>query len=89
MGEYTPGPWTSGESYLADHGREFEVSTEERRGVWVAKTQSLADARLIAAAPDLLEAVTEYLEWGPMSNSDRYIFEQKFRKAIAKAKGEA
>ena len=40
----------SGEGYPADHGIEFEVATEEGRGVWVARTQNKADAVFIVKA---------------------------------------
>jgi hypothetical protein len=48
-----------------------------------------ANARLIAAAPDLYAAVKEFLGWGAMTGSDRDHFVRKFEKAIAKAEGGA
>lgn len=53
MGEWTPGPWTFGPSatILGANGRRVC-----RFGVFIDETE-LADARLIAAAPDLLDAL--------------------------------
>lgn len=44
---------------------------------------------LIAAAPAMYDAIKEYLEWGPMTASDREIHERSFRKAISAAEGRA
>ena len=46
-----------------------------------------ANARLIAAAPDLYAAIREYLDWGAMTGSDRDYFDRKFRAALQKADG--
>lgn len=40
------------------------------------------DANIIAASPAMYEAIKEYLEWGPKTNSDRDYLERKFREAI-------
>ena len=96
MNNHTPGPWTLEEhrahwtSYIVRGGpmqnqiaqcfnwqdKGFDVSSEE-------------NARLIAAAPDLLEALELALlvieATGPGVYHDA---ERQMRKAIAKAKGE-
>ena len=46
-----------------------------------------ANARLLATAPEMLEALIEFLEWGPMTQSDRHLHESKFKKLIEKATG--
>ena len=56
MNKHTPGPWqiADGESrrvYLINHGRDAVGETV------YTETRNPADARLIAAAPDLLEAL--------------------------------
>lgn len=57
----------------------------ERLGDDILLTEKEANARLISAAPDLYEAVKAYLEWGPMTGSDRDLHDKAFRSAIAKA----
>ena len=64
----TPGPWwTSEESYPADHGPEYEVSTDGGRGIWIAKCQdkrinpyiALCSLENILALCELAEAALE------------------------------
>ena len=67
--EFTPGPWTMGPTpgYLAmgqqNHGMgspitiRSEAHTEEIATVWTYLLPTEANARLITAAPDLLEAL--------------------------------
>lgn len=52
MNDISPGPWSVHGPIDADHGPEWEVSTEDGHGIWVAKTQTSADAFFIAAAPE-------------------------------------
>jgi len=47
--------------------------------------ESIREAFLFAAAPDMYEAIKEYLEWGPMTGSDRDLHAAAFRAAITKA----
>ena len=47
-----------------------------------------ANARLIAAAPEMAEALREYMEWGAMTGSDRDLFDQRFRALLARIDGE-
>jgi len=49
--------------------------------------ECLANAQLISAAPDMYEAIKEYMEWGAKTGSDRDLLESNFIKALAKAKG--
>jgi len=90
--QHTPGPWTWGKSYDglygSGSGQDNEVLTyEDYDGMWLAYVpQREANARLIAAAPELLEAL-ENLE-----NDDGSIPDHAWnlcQAAIAKAKGEA
>lgn len=61
--EHTPGPW------LVDHAASWAVVTDHYFPHLVAITKygadgtSAANARLIAAAPDLLEACKTFAEW--------------------------
>ena len=58
--EHTPGPW-----FIEDKGECFDITASEGSGckggryMRVGGTIDISDARLIAAAPELLEAVTE------------------------------
>lgn len=86
MSRHTPGPW-----------RIVEKSDDERLSIeagdmFIARTDPCmaqeANARLIAAAPDLLEALQEVLGY-PRGTSGRIIIERedekRLRVAIAKA----
>jgi hypothetical protein len=79
----TPGEWfTSGESYEARHGREYEVSTEGGLGIWIAHCQNRHDAAFIAESrtgyPAALRAlriavrVLERIADNPTHTSDGY-----------------
>lgn len=81
MAKHTPGPW------------RYEVATKTIRSVpanyWLASLDSWdgavnheANARLIAAAPDLLEALHDLLT-RPTDPAVR----ERARKAVAKAEG--
>lgn len=99
VGAHTPGPWTATESggllfvidagdydHKADTG--FFVGTVTDGG----KEEHAANARLIAAAPDLLEALESLVssEWMVTHSwgGDRDAVMAKARAAIAKARGE-
>jgi len=57
---------------------------------FVTGTDQEARARLIAAAPDLLDALTDYLttDWDISAPSTRVRLKNKAREAITKATGE-
>ena len=88
---HTPGPWEMGE--LVDHDQDGAIFVDgyQVAGPAGCYVDAEADARLIAAAPDLLEVVEVVLE--------RHELPERFpaclcricnlsRAAIAKAKGE-
>lgn len=87
MSKHTPGPWvaslTLGYGEAGEHGIPI---AREKDDLLVAHVYGAANARLIAAAPDLLEAlelvvdITERAGLGAVLNA---------RAAIAKAKGES
>lgn len=58
---HTPGPWTSAESPMSFNGNLWFVSTDGPYGK-VAETTNAADARLIAAAPELLAALKRIID---------------------------
>ncbi len=88
MTKHTPGPWRS--QYSNDVGpyddyfvEFFEVTSED--GTKIAQVEEEKDARLICAAPDLLEALQGFITWPAATNWNT----EKARIAIAKAMGEA
>lgn len=97
MSEHTKGTW------IVDSAIPYLVNREEdnRRIAYIAPNDQQANAHLIAAAPDLLEALIEVaasLAWnahgecraindGPIMPSAMAI--EVARAAIAKAKGES
>ena len=90
--EHTPGPWE------ATLGASGMTAVEADNGTIVASYVSEADARLIASAPDLLEALHGLIVFGcPACNGDCGAANppvlacpiQSARAAIRKATGEA
>ena len=106
MSKHTPGPWTVGHTRTVTHsGGIFSTETAVHRGDAADRGNCIAiayghgalshsedDARLIAAAPDLLEALKELLNnpAGDYDASDGYENAVKqARAAITKATGGA
>lgn len=95
---HTPGPW----AYDPD-SKEVFGSTEEHGCGWIALVEGndssdqplpaemrAANARLIAAAPELLAALKELVEYDDGSNDPGdlgYEILQRCKAAIAKAEG--
>lgn len=96
MSKHAPGPWTTRESathVTVTNARGDAVFHDDKRIPGV-----MADARLIAAAPELLEACMAMIEWDDREKDHAVDFYkrtelceiafQKARAAIAKATGE-
>ena len=96
----TPGPWHTGGHgntiiYAADGWAVADVKVYHNRHNGYEETQ--ANARLIAAAPELLEACVAMIEWDEREKDHSVDFHarmalcdaafQKARAAIAKAEG--
>ena len=74
--KHTPGPWTVGEAIETEYRQPFHAAViqetpEGRMGCVIATTgpagdqRSIADARLMSAAPELLDALDGMLTlWG-------------------------
>ena len=100
--KHTPGPWTVGETRRYKHsggvdGTEVAVhyGTAENRGNCIAfayghgaRGDAEADARLIAAAPDLLEALKKARRYVVSSHEPVGAELDDIDAAIAKATGE-
>jgi len=82
MSNHTPGPWKIEVAAYLKEGRPaaYKVNGLNKRLVvgWCEEN----DAQLIAAAPDMLEALENILNAGLMGNQDQA------EEAVAKAKGE-
>lgn len=97
MTKHTPGPWAlDDESIYAPGGEGWkqvaEIPNWRTNPGEVLTPEDNANARLIAAAPDMLEALQALANWGPFQNG--YAPDDAFSKiqsmtraAIAKATG--
>ncbi len=99
MSKHTPGPWQACHDgkckcgyVFGDGGRVFVAKAIGRGdGVdpWPIEEIQRANARLIAAAPELLEACEEFVrkcECGEAKSKHSY---KQMKAALAKARGEA
>ena len=97
--EHTPGPWNDNGGQIEGHGGYPNVIATVGK-VNEQSNQDTANALLIAAAPDLLEAVTRLFGWHGSQQAEIYRREgrsETWRKsnevysmavdAIARAKG--
>ena len=84
--KHTRGPWHASPTYpcaIYDEGEVLVGLCEGRDGV----AKRYANARLIAAAPDLLESVSELLHCMALANWEADPIAEKARAAMAKALG--
>jgi hypothetical protein len=97
MSKHTPGPWqakglavdSAGDKFLRICQMSRVRFTEADRTVHeISDDTAEANARLISAAPDLLEALEEYVrDFGDNEDYDSQRMAAKARAAIAKATG--
>jgi len=95
MSKHTPGPWTANEEF--DDGESLGIAiTAGRLGqvvrVFDVGQEGFANAHLIAAAPDLLEALQNLTAccFFPTSGNDAFqTTVDRARTALVKATGEA
>lgn len=95
MSAHTPGPWIWAKSHRGLYGAGPDnavLDYAHYEGMWLASPNEVANACLIAAAPELLEAAKYALS----RDADSYLFtklgidvEQALVAAIAKAEGRA
>lgn len=83
--QHTPGPWTH-TSHQISPGKSWEIMAGPEKTVAMAYWSD-ADARLIAAAPDLLLAAEEVLEWLGRNGLAHTAHERLLRDAVIKATG--
>ncbi len=91
--KHTPGPWSLGKAHETAQNHAVckgarvlarVVGSGYPIGIG-ASPESEANARLIAAAPDLLEAAREAIE--DISDGDLYLASKRLYDAITKAEG--
>lgn len=106
--KHTPGPWFqgTGDHQYCVYDKKVWINPDGSRGgdtpnivVVVSPADALADARLIAAAPELLEACQAMVEWDDREKDHAVDFSarialcevafEKARAAIVKATGSA
>ena len=89
---FTPGPWASiiADGYTVRHPQVYSDAGPVANATWLGDgrlDELNANARLIAAAPDLLAALEALLDYE--NGIQKSIAEQMARAAIAKAGGES
>ena len=88
--KHTPGPWRL--VWWGNEAYPYPLSIlAENDGAWIARdghVSSDANARLIAAAPDMLEALRGMLRLAEAANVSERIICHEARAAIARATGE-
>ena len=101
MSAHTPGPWRMVRFEFLE-GEELEVARYRHPDWWEVRSNpdkdyrsmgvsghiGEANARLIAAAPDLLEALEDVVKQVLGAEADMWLDIKQARAAIAKAKGE-
>ncbi len=99
MSAHTPGPWSAFTAQVSQFSKTSRgtVAVEQTRAVVAelparATAETEANARLIAAAPDLLAACQRIADWIEESDGDTGSMvradAEAVRAAIAKARGE-
>ena len=89
MSKHTPGPWAQAMYSPADvvTGEDKIIATARGGLNGITRDEAVANARLIAAAPDLLEALKLADAMLSGANMNASVVEKKVRAAIAKAEG--
>jgi hypothetical protein len=83
MTQHTPGPWKLGDDALIEDAEGMPFAGAFWDDEDIPQEVSIANARLMAAAPDLLEALKDMI--GRCTGADTYFPEAV--AAIAKAEG--
>jgi hypothetical protein len=95
--QFTPAPWewyTSNSFLRLGSGREYKETMYACRlsdGCATIEFRNQADKSLIAAAPELYEALVQILGWRELRSSNEFPIERVegiAREALAKARGD-
>jgi hypothetical protein len=88
---FTPGPWSSHSTVTTDGVTAHVVMGNERDGCWwsdVAHAFEAADARLIAAAPAMIDALRQWAHAEAIGDAEELANARQSRDAaIAKTEG--
>jgi len=94
--KHTPGPWGMGQT---GESSDFEINAGNKQVAVVrdgrhvldmkSNEESTANARLIAAAPELLAALNRMMRVTPMANDQQIEAIQQAMTALAKVEGKA
>lgn len=88
--QHTPGPWRhEGPMIFADSLCVASAALMPVPGGFSLTGESMANAALIAAAPDLLDALESALFASKGDWNNGHAWDKKARAAIAKARGES
>lgn len=96
MSKHTPGPWEVGQQrrfeeltprWIIRPEGEFPHGLWIADGGWIGHEETEANARLIAAAPDLLAALKEAVEVAPLGTTKVAKWMGRAGNAIDKAEG--
>jgi hypothetical protein len=91
---HTKGPWklSGGQSHhIVDADANIEIAKALSSQSYLgpkSKAESMANARLIAAAPEMLEALETCLNFISNKDAETAIFRQEIRNIIKKARGD-
>ena len=86
MNKHIPGPWQANKSFVWTAGHDPEGAVASVNACWTEEAQK-ANARLIAAAPDLLEALRIITAIAATLPGTHGLAVDNARAAIAKAEG--
>ena len=88
MSKHTPGPWTI-ERCRCGHPNCRTYAIKGAGTFYNGNGFGLADALLVASAPDLLDALEQCADWLDLQEGySATVQRQKVQEVIAKAKGE-
>lgn len=84
--DHTPGPWTVDLPWALKNSGHYIVMAENTPIADCGPNRA-SNARLIAAAPELLEALQIFLEWFESGKNESLLDWKKLRATLAKATG--
>ena len=97
MTQHTPGPWQMGGELISKEGSNLEIasvwSESANRKLSPRQSEADANARLIAAAPELLEVLltllvaVDHKRYNVRADLDFFLADAAARTVIAKATG--